>query len=78
MSHFKEVIAVTYHLILLWYIEKFCKQVDGVAMQGTIFLILSDCFMNKMERDIFIPLEPKFCKHLLSNTYRSKMKKTRV
>ena len=35
---------------------KLRKQVDGVSMGGT----LSDCFMNKMERDIVLPLKPKF------------------
>ena len=32
--------------------RKLCKQVDGVSMGGTLSVILSDCFMNKMERDI--------------------------
>ena len=38
------------------------KHVDGVAMGGTLSVTLSDCFMNKMEKDVVIPLKPKsFC-----------------
>ena len=39
---------------------KLQKQVDGVSMGGTLSVTLSDCFMNKMERDIILPLKPKF------------------
>ena len=29
-------------------------------MGGTLSVTLSDCFMNKMEKDVGIPLKPKF------------------
>ena len=35
---------------------KLRKQVDGISMGGTLSVILSDCFTNKMERDIVLPL----------------------
>ena len=35
------------------------KQVDGVSMGGTFSVILSDCFINKMERDITLPFKTK-------------------
>ena len=38
--------------------EQLCKQIDGVSMVGTLSVFLSDCFMNKMKRDVFIPLKP--------------------
>ena len=38
---------------------RFHKQIDGVAMGGTLSVILSDCFKNKMEKDVFIPLKLK-------------------
>ena len=39
---------------------KLRKQVDGVSMGGTLSVILSDCFTNNMERDIVLPLKPRF------------------
>ena len=32
----------------------------GVAMGGSLSMTLADCFMNKMEKDVVIPLKPKF------------------
>ena len=41
--------------------EQLCKQIDGVPMGGsTLFVVLSDCFMNKMDKDVVIPFKPKF------------------
>ena len=37
---------------------KLRKQVDDVSMGGTFSVILSHCFMNKMERDIVLPSKP--------------------
>ena len=42
--------------------EKLWKQVNGVSMGSTLSVTLSDCFMNKMERDIIFPLKPKCCR----------------
>ena len=39
---------------------KLRKQVDGVAMGGTLSVTLSDCFVNKIEKDVVIPLKPNF------------------
>ena len=39
-------------------------------MGGTLFVVLSDCFMNKMEKDIVIPLKPKFYKRFVDGIYR--------
>ena len=33
-------------------------------MGGTLPVVLLDCFMNKIERDVVIPLKPKFYKGL--------------
>ena len=53
---------------------KLWKQVDGVSMGGTLSVILSDCFMNKMERNIVLPLKPKFYRRFVDDTYRRKNK----
>ena len=34
------------------------KQIDGVAMGRTLSVTLSDSFMNKVEKDVIIPLKP--------------------
>ena len=39
---------------------KLRKQIDGVAMGGTLSVTLSDCFMNKIEKYVVIPLKPNF------------------
>ena len=39
---------------------KLRKQLDGVSMRGTLSVTFSYCFMNKMERDIVLPLKSKF------------------
>ena len=39
---------------------KLRKQVDAVAMGGTLSVTLSDCFVNKIEKDVVIPLKPNF------------------
>ena len=38
-------------------------------MGGTLSVTLSDCFMNKMERDIILPLKPKFYRRFVDDTY---------
>ena len=43
-------------------------------MGGTLSVILSDCFMNKMERNIVLPLKPKFYRRFVDDTYRRKKK----
>ena len=39
-------------------------------MGGTLSVVLSDCFMNKMEKDVVIPLKPKFYKRFVDDIYR--------
>ena len=56
------------------HLGKLRKQVDGVSMGGTLSVILSDCFMNKMERNIVLPLKPKFYRRFVDDTYRRKKK----
>ena len=53
---------------------KLRKQVDRVSMGGTLSVTLSDCFMNKMERDIILPLKPKFYCRFVDDTYRRRKK----
>ena len=43
-------------------------------MGGTLSVILSDCFMNKMKRDIVLPLKPKFYRRFVDDTYRRRRK----
>ena len=50
--------------------EQLCKQIDGVSMVGTLSVFLLDCFMNKMKRDVFIPLKPKLHKRFVENISR--------
>ena len=54
--------------------RKLPKQVVGVSVGGTLSVILSDCFMNKMERDIVLPLKPKFYRRFVDDTYRKRKK----
>ena len=54
--------------------EKLRKKVDGVSMGGTLSVILSDCFMNKMKMDIVLPLKPKFYRRFVDDTYRRRRK----
>ena len=54
--------------------EKLRKKVDGVSMGGILSVILSDCFMNKMKRDIVLPLKPKFYRRFVDDTYRRRKK----
>ena len=55
-------------------IGKLRKEVDGVFVGVTLSVILSDCFMNKMERDIALPLKPKFYRQFVANIYRRRKK----
>ena len=50
--------------------EQLCKQIDGVSMGGTLSVVLSDGFMNKMEKDVVILLKPKFYKRFVDDIYR--------
>ena len=38
--------------------------------KGTLSVVLSDCFMNKMERDVIIPFKAKFYKRFVDDIYR--------
>ena len=39
-------------------------------MSGPIIVVLSGCFMNKMETDIVVPMKPKFYRRYVDDTYR--------
>ena len=39
-------------------------------MGGKLSVILSYCFMNKMEKNVVIPLKPKFYKQFVDDIYR--------
>ena len=54
--------------------RKLQKQVDHVSMGGTLSAILSDCFMNKMEMDIVLPLKPKFYHLFVDDNYMRRKK----
>ena len=41
-------------------------------MRGTLSVTLSDCFMNKMEKDVVIPFRPKFYKRFVDDIYRQR------
>ena len=54
---------------------KLWKKVDGISVGGTPSVItLSDCFMNKIERYVVMPLKPKFYRRLIDDTYRRRKK----
>ena len=44
------------------------KQIDGCPMGGSISVVFSDIFMNKMERDIVISIAPNLCKRYVDDT----------
>ena len=43
-------------------------------MGGTLSMTLSDCFMNKMEKDVAIPFKPKFYCQYVDFTYNRRNK----
>ena len=45
-------------------------------MGGTLSVILSDCFMNKMERDTALSLKPKFYRRFVDDTLQQKKEKS--
>ena len=45
-----------------------------VLQRGTLSVILSDCSMNKMERDIALPLKSKFYRRFVDDTCRKRNK----
>ena len=53
---------------------KLQKQVGGVSMGGTLSVTLSDRFMNKMGRDVVLPLKPKFYRRFVDDTYKRRKK----
>ena len=40
--------------------RKLSRQVDSVSIEDTRSVTFSDCFMNKMERDVALQLKQKF------------------
>ena len=48
------------------------KQIKRISMGDTLSVVLSDCFMNKMERDVVILLKPKFYKRFVDDIYRQR------
>ena len=55
--------------------DQLCKQIDGVSMGDTLSVVLSHCFMNKMEKDVVILFKPKFYKRFVDIIYRRRKKK---
>ena len=53
---------------------KLYKQIDGVSMGGPVSVVMSGCFMNKMEREVVIPMQPKFYKRYVDDTYNRRKK----
>ena len=45
--------------------SKFYKQVDGCSMGGPLSVIYSVIYITKIERKVFEPTQPHFCKKLL-------------
>ena len=43
-------------------------------MGGTMSVALSDCFMNKMERDIVLTLKIKFYRRSVDESYKRRKK----
>ena len=43
-------------------------------MGGPISVVLSNIFMNKMERDIVIPIAPNLCKRYVDDIFAKRMK----
>ena len=52
--------------------EQLFKQIDVFSMGGTLSVVLSDYFMNKMEKDAVIPFKPKFYKRFFDIYRRRK------
>ena len=52
--------------------EQLLKQIDRVSMGGTLSMVLSDCFMDKMEKDVVTPLKPKFYKRFVDDNYKQR------
>ena len=45
------------------------KQTDGVAMGGPLSVVFTGCFLNKMENEIVKPLNPKFYRRYVDDTF---------
>ena len=52
------------------------KQIDCVAMGGTLSVTVSNCFRYKMEKDVVMPLKPKFYCRNVEHTYNRRNKKS--
>ena len=50
------------------------KQIDGCPMGGPISVVFSDIFMNKMERDIVIPIAPNLYKYYVDDIFAKRKK----
>ena len=50
------------------------KQIDGLAMGGALSVTLSDCYMNKMEKDVVITVKPKFYCRYVDDIYNRRNK----
>jgi len=45
------------------------KQTDGVTMGGPLSVTFAGCFMNKMEQEIVVPIQPKLYKRYVDDIY---------
>lgn len=58
--------------------RKLCRQVDSVSIEDTLSVTFSDCFMNKMERDVALQLKQKFYRQFVDGRYRKKRKINKI
>ena len=54
--------------------ERFYQQTDGCTMGGPLSVVFSNIFMTKMEKDIVIPLKPKFYRRFVDDSINRRNK----
>jgi len=53
---------------------KFCKQVDGCTMGGSLSVTFCDIYMTKMENEVVLPIKPIFYKRYVDDIYSRRKK----
>ena len=54
--------------------SKFCEQVDGCSMGGPLFVIFSDIYMTKTERNVVEATKPQFYKRFVDDIINKRYK----
>ena len=54
--------------------SKFCEQVDGCSMGGPLFVIFSDIYMTKTERNVVEATKPQFYKGFVDDIINKRYK----